>query len=103
MAIYVKGIVENIVNRTTADGKVFLRVYQIASETSGGLKGYTNIDDFDIKRKVEIGKEITLPIYCEIRIPETKDGKKMSPVLQYRAFKENEAKLLPNDPTKKAA
>lgn len=93
MSLYISGVVESIIPRKKENGDVYARLYQIKVTTQGGYKKFINIDDFDLKRKVEVGREITLPIYCDVWQPMAKDGTSKAPILQYHAIKEDNAKL----------
>lgn len=93
MSLTINGTVESIIPRKKDNGDVYSRMYQIKVTTQGGYKKLINIDDFDLKRKVEVGREITLPIYCDVWLPTAKDGRAKAPVLQYHAIKEDNAKL----------
>lgn len=103
MALTITGIIESIIPRKKENGEIYARLYQIKVETQGGYKKFINIDDFDLNRKIEVGKEITMPCYCDIWQPAGKDGILKAPVLQYHAIKEDASKqFMPNKSTKAA-
>lgn len=93
MSLNITGVVESVIPKKKDNGEIYARLYQIKVETQGGYKKLINIDDFDLKRKVEVGREITLPIYCDVWQPTAKDGRAKAPILQYHAIKEDNAKL----------
>jgi len=99
MSLILQGKVETIIPRTKEkSNEVFSRVYQIKVVQNGGFVKLINVDDFDLNRKISIGDTVNLPVYCDIWQPQDKNGKFKSPVLQYHAIKEDDAKLF--TPTK---
>lgn len=88
MALTLTGVVESIIPKEK-EGKVYARMYQVKVEGQGGYKKIINIDDFELNRKIEVGREVTLPVYCNIWQPISKNGEKKAPVLQYHAIREN--------------
>lgn len=93
MSLILQGEVITIIPRVKKDdGTVYARLYQIQTVVNNdGYKKSVDVDDFDLTRKVEVGKEITLPVYAAIWQPEDKNGKKGVPVIQYHALKGNGA------------
>jgi len=90
MSLILQGKIESIIPRKNKDtGVIYARTYQMPVTTKGGFKKYINVDDFDLKRKVDIGLEIKLPVYVDIWTPESKDGKPQEPRIQYHAMTED--------------
>lgn len=90
MSLTITGVVESIIPKEK-DGVVYARMYQVKVEGQGGYKKLINIDDFDLNRKIDIGREITVPIYCNIWQPVSKAGERKAPVLQYHAIKDKQS------------
>jgi hypothetical protein len=96
MSFTINGVVEKRNHKEKQRNReAYARLYQIKVETMGGFKKFINIDDFDLNRKIEVGQEVKLPIYCDIWQPKSKDGILKPPVIQYHAIKEDNAKVMP--------
>jgi len=91
MSLILQGTVITIINRIKKDtNEVYARLYQVQTVVNDdGYKKSVDVDDFELGRKVEVGKEISLPVYAAIWQPEDKNGKKGVPVIQYHALKTN--------------
>lgn len=101
MSLILQGEVITIINRTKKDdGSIYARLYQVQTVVNNdGYKKSVDVDDFDLSRKVEVGKEISIPVYAAIWQPEDKKGKKGLPVIQYHALKGNN--VVAGDPARK--
>jgi hypothetical protein len=88
------GEIKTIILKTKdKDGKILkspIRIMQIETVNEDGYKKFIDVTDFDLTRKVELNKQVSLPVYAQIWIGENSKGEKSAPVIQYHAIKGNQ-------------
>lgn len=96
MSLIMQGAVVAVIDRKYGKdnpkaGQVYGRLYQLSTVVNDdGYVKIVDVDDFDLNRKVEIGKLLTVPVYAQIYIPVDKDtGRtKGEPRIQFHAMKD---------------
>jgi hypothetical protein len=75
-------------------GEIYGRLYQMQTVVNeDGYVKIVDVDDFDLKRKVELG-HFTLPVYVNIYSPVDKEGKKNGESrIQFHAIKEKNVEV----------
>ena len=105
MSLRIQGTVGAVVNRKRGKdhkdaGQVYARVYQVDDVLESGYRKTTDVDDWDLEKKVEVGQKVDFPIIAEIYIPVDKNGvQKGEPRIQYRCIGNGNSKNV--EPEKK--
>lgn len=107
MSLILQGDVVAVISRKYGKdhakaGQIYGRLYQLSTVVNDdGYVKIVDVDDFELTRKVEVGRSLTVPVYAQIYIPLDKEGKqKGEPRIQFHAQKANGAGLA--EPEKKA-